>query len=44
MAFMSEKVKIFILGTYHFGNSGEHLVDINCKDVITNQNKRKLKK
>lgn len=41
--FMSEKVKIFILGTYHFGNSGEHLVDINCEDVITDQKQEEIK-
>lgn len=40
---MEERVKVFILGTYHFGNCGEHLVDIKGEDITTNKKQEEIK-
>lgn len=34
---MEEKVKVLMLGTYHFDKGGNHLIDFNAGDITTNK-------
>jgi len=34
---MGGKAKVIILGTYHFGNSGEHLMNLEVSDITTDK-------
>lgn len=34
---MDKKAKVLILGTYHFGNGGEHLINIDAGDITSDK-------
>jgi hypothetical protein len=38
-----EKAKILILGTYHFGNGGEHLINMEAGDITTDKKQEEVK-
>lgn len=43
MVAMKEKVKVLILGTYHFGSCGKHLYYIKGGDITTDQKQEEIK-
>ena len=40
---MEEKAKILILGTYHFGNGGNHLINNHAGDITTDKKQEEIK-
>lgn len=40
---MGEKAKILILGTYHFGNGGNHLINMDAGDITTDKKQKEIK-
>ncbi len=40
---MKEKAKILMLGTYHFGNCGDHLINIESGDITTDKKQKEIK-
>jgi len=40
---MEKKAKILILGTYPFGNGGEHLIKTQCEDMTTEKKQKEIK-
>jgi hypothetical protein len=41
--FIVEKAKVLILGTYHFGNGGEHLINFEAGDITTAKKQEEIK-
>lgn len=39
---MGEKAKVLILGTYHFGNGGDHLINIEAGDITTESKQKEI--
>ena len=40
---MKEKAKILILGTYHFNNGGEHLINFEGEDITSAKKQKEIK-
>lgn len=38
-----EKAKVLILGTYHFGNGGEHLINFEAGDITSDKKQEEIK-
>lgn len=39
---MGEKAKVLILGTYHFGNGGDHLINIEAGDIAADKKQEEI--
>ncbi|MDV3427363.1 MAG: DUF5694 domain-containing protein [Bacillota bacterium] len=39
---MKEKAKVLILGTYHFGKGGKHLIDMDAEDITSDKKQQEI--
>lgn len=39
---MEEKAKVFMLGTYHFDKGGNHLIDLDSRDITTDEKQNEV--